>query len=61
MLLSLFFISLAFVLSSSAEPINEDVPPKSILLDNPSWTILIVTVDTTSKQNADLSKGVFYQ
>jgi len=60
MLISFFFLSLAFILSSSAEPIKENVPPKSILLDNPSWTILIVTVDTTSKQNADLSKGGFF-
>ena len=46
MLISLFIISLALVLPSSAEPIKENVPPKSFLLDDPSWKILVVTVDS---------------
>ena len=60
MLISLIFISIALVLPSSAEPIEENVPPKSLLLDDPSWTILVVTVDAPSKQNPDFTKKGFF-
>jgi hypothetical protein len=60
MLLAFFFISLALVLSASAEPIEENVPPKSFLLDNPSWAIVVVTVDAPSKQNPDFTKKGFF-
>jgi len=57
---SFFLVSLTFVLPSSAEPVKEHLPPKSILLADPSWSILVVTVDTSSTQNADISKGGFF-
>jgi len=60
LILSFFIFSLTLVLSSHAEPIKEHLPPKSMLLDDPSWTIVVVTVEKAQEQNTDLSKGSFF-